>query len=186
MTKKRNAEFMTFDSVENTEGESPTPKHTALKAIGEEETQARAEGKSQASFGADEFGMPLLPTSKAAVATENEATRITSVSPKPANAGSDPELSPVPPKQVKTLIAKKQKKETTKAVEPKADMVALFANFKAAKLVNPFKETVKDHQRFNAVAGADKFEEALPGFKDAKDLKAFVAWILRGTPGYKT
>jgi hypothetical protein len=25
-------------------------------------------------------------------------------------------------------------------------------------MVNPFKETVKDHRRFNAVAGADKFE----------------------------
>ena len=52
-------------------------------------------------------------------------------------------------------------------------------------MVNPFKETVKDHKRFNAVAGADKFEDALPGFKDEKDLKGFIGWVLRGTPGYK-
>ena len=186
MTTKRNAKFMTSDSVENTEAESLTPKHTAaLKAIGEEETQARADGKSQAPLGADEFGMPILPTSKADVATEDEANRITSVSPKPANAASDPELSPVPPRQVKAIIAKKQKKETTKAVKTKADTATLFANFKAAKMVNPFKETVKDHKRFSAVAGADKFEDALPGFKDEKDLKAFIGWVLRGTPGYK-
>jgi hypothetical protein len=49
----------------------------------------------------------------------------------------------------------------------------------------PFKEAVKDHKRFNAVAGAEKFEDALPGFKDEKDLKGFVGWVLRGTPGYK-
>ena len=52
-------------------------------------------------------------------------------------------------------------------------------------MVNPFKETVKDHRRFNGVAGADKFEDALPGFKDEKDLKAFIGWVLRGTPGSK-
>jgi hypothetical protein len=185
MTTKRNAKFMTSDSVKNTEDESLTPKHTAaLKAIGEEETQART-GKSQASLGADEFGMPILPTSKAAVATEDEANRITSVSSIPANAASDPELSPVPPRQVKAVIAKKQEKEATKAVEPKADTATLFANLKAAKMVNPFKETVRDHKRFNRVAGANNFEDALPGFKDEKDLKAFIGWVLRGTPGYK-
>jgi hypothetical protein len=68
---------------------------------------------------------------------------------------------------------------------PKIDTSTLFANFKAAKMVNPFKETVKDHKRFNAVAGADKFEDALPEFKDEKDLKGFIGWVLRGTPGYK-
>jgi hypothetical protein len=186
MTTKRNTKFMTSNSVENSEGESLPPKHTAaLKAIGEEETQTQAVGKSQGPLGADEFGMPILPPSKAAVATEDEATRITSVPPQPAKAASDPKLSPASPKQVKTVIAKKQKKEPRKAFEPKADTVTLFANFKAAKMANPFKETVKDHKRFNAVAGANKFEDALPGFKDEKDLKAFVAWILRGTPGYK-
>jgi hypothetical protein len=186
MTTKRNAKLMTSDSVENTESEPLTTKRTAaLKAIGEEETKAQADSKSQTALGATEFGMPILPTSKADVPIEGEATRITSVPPPPANAASDPEPSPVRPKEVKAVIAKKQKKETTKAVEPKADTATLFANFKAAKMVNPFKETVKDYQRFNAVAGAERFEEALPGFKDEKDLKAFIAWVLRGTPGYK-
>ena len=87
---------------------------------------------------------------------------------------------PVP---VKTKRIKKEKKEPVKVAA--VDTAALFANFKAAKMVNPFKETVKDHKRFSAVAGADKFEDALPGFKDEKDLKAFVGWVLRGTPGYK-
>jgi hypothetical protein len=50
---------------------------------------------------------------------------------------------------------------------------------------NPFKGTVKDHRRFNAVAEANKFEDALSGFKDEKDLKGFIGWGLRGTPGYK-
>jgi len=129
--------------------------------------------------------VPFLPTSTAAVATEDETARITIFSPQPPNAASGPELTLVPPKQVKAVIAKKQKKEATKAVEPKADTATLFANFKAAKMVNPFKETVKDHKRFNAVAGANKFEDALPGFKDEKYLKTFIGWILRGTPGYK-
>jgi hypothetical protein len=85
-----------------------------------------------------------------------------------------------------------EKKPATKAkfapkpvTVPKVDTATLFANFKAAKMVNPFKETVKDHKRFNALAGADKFEDALPGFKDEKDLKAFIGWIICGTPGYK-
>ena len=51
---------------------------------------------------------------------------------------------------------------------------------------NPFKETVKDHQRSNAVAGAHKFEDALPGFKDEKDLQGFIGWVLRGAPGTKS
>jgi hypothetical protein len=186
MTTKRNAKFMTSDWVENTEGEPLTAKRTAaLKAIGEEETKAQAGGKSQTPLGADEFGMPILPNSKADVPLEGEATRITSVPPPPANAAFEPQPSPAPPKQIKAVKAKKQKKEYTKVVEPKADTATLFANFKAAKMVNPFKETNKDHKPFNAVAGADKFEDALPGFKDEKDLKTFIAWILRGTPGYK-
>jgi hypothetical protein len=189
MTTKRNAKFMTSNSLENTEGEpltALTARHTAaLKAIGDEETQTRAAGKSRGPLGADEFGMPILPTSQADVATETKGTRITSVPPPRTKAASEPELSPVPPKNEKAVKTKKEK-QPTKTVKPKADTVALFANFKAANMVNPFKETIKDHKRFNAVAGADKFEEALPGFKDEKDLKAFVAWILRGTPGYKT
>jgi hypothetical protein len=75
-------------------------------------------------------------------------------------------------------------KKPAKSVKPKPDTATLFANFKGAKMVNPFKETVKDHKRFNAVAGADKFEDALPGFKDERDLKGFIGWVLRGTPGH--
>jgi hypothetical protein len=88
--------------------------------------------------------------------------------------------TPVP---VKTKRIKKQKKEPVKVAA--VDTAALFANFKAAKIMNPFKKTVKDHKRFAAVPAADTFEDALPGFKDEKDLKAFLGWILRGTPGYK-
>jgi hypothetical protein len=80
--------------------------------------------------------------------------------------------------------AKKEKKPA-KTVKPKADTAILFANFKAAKMVNPFKESVRDHKRFNAVAEAYKFENALPRFKDERDLMGFIGWVLRGTPGYK-
>lgn len=88
--------------------------------------------------------------------------------------------TPVP---VKTKRIKKEKKEPVKVAA--VDTATLFATFKAAKLMNPFKETVRDFKRFAAACGAEKFEDALPGFKDEKDLKGFVAWVLRGTPGYK-
>jgi hypothetical protein len=52
-------------------------------------------------------------------------------------------------------------------------------------MVNPFKETVKDHKRFNAVARADKFEDALDRFKDEKDLGGFISRVLRRTPGLR-
>jgi hypothetical protein len=126
--------------------------------------------------------MPILPTPKPVVATESEATRVTSVPAEPANGNPEAEPSTVPATKVKAVKAKKEKK-AAKTVNPTADTATLFANFKAAKMVNPFKETVKDHKRFNAVAGADKFEDALPGFKDEKDLKAFIglgiAWNSR-------
>jgi hypothetical protein len=128
--------------------------------------------------------MPILPTPKPVDATESEATRITSVPAEPANGAPEPEPFTVPAKKVKAVKAKKEKR-LAKSVKPKTDTATLFANFKAAKMVNPFKETVKDHKRYNAVAGADKFEDALPGFKDEKDLKAFIGWVLRGTPGHK-
>ncbi len=186
---KRIAKFLTSDSVKNTEDESRNAKRTTpLEAIGDEaaleEAEARADDKPYAPLGADEFGMPILPTPKPVVATEAKATRITSVPAEPANGTSEPEPSTVPAKKVKAVKAKKEKKPA-KSVEPKADTGTLFADFKAAKMVNPFKETVKDHKRFNVVAGADKFEDAVPGFKDEKDLKAFIGWVLRGTPGYQ-
>jgi hypothetical protein len=90
-----------------------------------------------------------------------------------------------PEKLVKKGKPVKTRSAPQSATAPKIDTAALFSNFKAAKMANPFKETVKDHKRFNAVAGADKFEDALAGFKDEKDLKAFIGWVLRGTPGYK-
>jgi hypothetical protein len=37
----------------------------------------------------------------------------------------------------------------------------------------------------SSASGAEKFEEALPGLQDEKDLKGFIGWVLRGTPGYK-
>jgi hypothetical protein len=104
--------------------------------------------------------------------------------PEPANSAPEPEPSPIAEKKVKAAKAKKETKPA-KTVKPKAETAILFANFKTAKMVNPFNETVRDHKRFNAVAGAEKFEDALPGFKDKKDLKEFIGWVLRGTPGYK-
>ena len=186
---KRIAKFLTSDSVKNTEDESRDAKRTApLEAIGDEaalaEAEARADDKPHAPLGADEFGMPIQPTPKPVVATESEATRITNVPAEPANGAPDPEPSTVPATKLKAAKAKKEKKPA-KTVKPKADRATLFANFKAAKMVNPFKETVKDHTRFNAVAEAEKFENALPGFKDEKDLKGFIGWVLRGTPGHK-
>jgi hypothetical protein len=141
------------------------------------------EDKRHAPLGADEFGMPILLTPKP-VASEAEATCTTRVSPEPTKGAPEPEPSLVAEKKVKAAEAKKEKKPA-KTVKSKADTTTLFTNFKVAKTVNPFKVTVKDHKRFNAVAGADKFEDALPGFKDEKDLKGFIAWVLRGTPGYK-
>jgi hypothetical protein len=192
MTTKRIAKFITSESVKDTEMESRNAKRTtAVKAIGDEaaleEAKARAddgpkvvrtesvspegiqvvnfatEDKPHAPLGADEFGMPILPT-PTPVAAEAEATRITSVAPEPANGVPVAEPSTVPATTVKPVMAKKEK-ESAKAVKPKADTAGLFANFKAAKMVNPFKETVKDHKRFNAIAGADKFEDALLGSK---------------------
>ena len=104
--------------------------------------------------------------------------------PPSANGAPETEPSTVPAKKAKAVKAKKEKKPA-KSVKPKADTATLFAKFKAAKMVKPFKETVQDHKRFNAVAKADKFEDALPGFKDEKDLRGFIGWVLRGTPGHK-
>jgi hypothetical protein len=87
------------------------------------------------------------------------------------------------PAPVKTKRTKKEKKESVKVAA--VDMATLFATFKAAKLENPFKETVRDFKRFAAASGAEKFDDALRGFKDEKDLKGFIGWVLRGVPGYK-
>lgn len=186
---KRIVKFLASDSAKNIEDESRSAKRTAAleEIAGEatlEEAEARADDKPHAQLGADEFGMPILPTPKPVVVSEAKATRITSVPPEPANTAPEPEPSPVTEKKVKAAKAKKEKKPA-KTVKPKQDTAILFATFKAAKMVNPFKETVKDHKRFNAVAGADKFEDALPGSKDEKDLKGFLGWVLRGTRGYK-
>jgi hypothetical protein len=87
--------------------------------------------------------------------------------------------TPVP---VKTKRTKKEKKESVKVAA--VDTATLFATFKAAKLENPFKENVRDFKRFASASGADKFEDVLPGFEDEKDLKGFIGWVLRGTPGH--
>ena len=52
--------------------------------------------KNYAPLGADEFGMPIQPTPKPVVATESEATRITSVPAEPANGTPEPEPSTAP------------------------------------------------------------------------------------------
>ena len=87
------------------------------------------------------------------------------------------------PAPVKAKKTKKEKKEPVKVAA--VDTATLFATFKAAKLENPFKDTVRDFKRFASASGAEKFEDTLPGFKDEKDLKGFISWVLRGSPGYK-
>jgi hypothetical protein len=90
-----------------------------------------------------------------------------------------------PEKSVKKVKPVKARSVPKPVTALKVDTATIFGNFKAAKMVNPFKESVKDYKRFNAVAEADKFEDALLEFKDEKDLKEFIGWVLRGTPGYK-
>jgi hypothetical protein len=178
------------------------PKIARIENVSAEGVQVvnfAAEDKPHAPLGADEFGMPILPV----------PAKVALVVPIPeadADQASAPEvIAPVevstvavvtenglievpatkPEKSVKKLKAVKGESAPTLVTAPKVDSATLFANFKAARMVNPFKETVKDHKRFNAVAGADTFEDSLPGFKDEKDLKGFIGWVLRGTPGYK-
>ena len=108
MAKKRNAKLISSDPVENTEAESRNAKRTAaLKAIGDEaaleEAQARADDKPHATLGADEFGMPILPTPEPAVATESEAA---SVPAEPANGAPGREPSTVPATKGKAVKAK--------------------------------------------------------------------------------
>jgi hypothetical protein len=169
MPTKRNAKFITSDSVEHTEA------------------QALADDRPHAPLGADEFGMPILPAPA-------KVAHVVAIPEADADQASAPEVTENGPIEVPAIkpekMVKKRKPVKTRsapqsATAPKIDTAALFSNFKAAKIVNPFKETVRDHKRFNAVAAADKFEDALTGFKDEKDLKGFIGWVLRGTPGYK-
>src|ERR1700683_1758315 len=76
-------------------------------------------------------------------------------------AGTEP--APLPaetPVPVKTKMTKKEKNKPTKVAA--VDTATLFARFKAAKIENPFKETIRDCKRFASASGAEKFEDALP------------------------
>jgi hypothetical protein len=53
-------------------------------------------------------------------------------------------------------------------------------------MVNPFKEAVKDHKRFNALAGADKFEDALLGSRMKMTSRHLSAGYCVELPGTKS
>jgi hypothetical protein len=93
---KRIAKFITPESEKNTAAEARNSKRdAALKAINAaaalEDAQANfvAGDKPIAPPGVDEFGMPILPTPKAVIAMEAEATRITNVPPEAADGASE-------------------------------------------------------------------------------------------------
>ena len=109
------------NSAKNIEDESRNAKRTAaLEAIaGEatlEEAEARADDKPHAPLGADEFGMPILPTPKPGVATESEATRVTSVAAEPANRSPEPKPATLPATKVKAVKAKQGKKPSAATI----------------------------------------------------------------------
>jgi hypothetical protein len=76
--------------------------------------------------------MPILPTPKPVVATESEATRITSVPAEPANGAPETEPSNVPVRKVKAVKAKKEKKPA-KNVNPTADTCIYLRTSKQRK-----------------------------------------------------
>jgi hypothetical protein len=68
---------------------------------------------------------------------------------------------------------------------------AEFLDVQAKHAVAPiaFRETQRDFKRYAAVIAATSVEDVKVGageaFKDEKDLRSFMRWILRGAPGHK-
>ena len=66
-----------------------------------------------------------------------------------------------------------------------------FLDVQAKHAVAPiaFRETQRDFKRYAAVIAATSVEDVKVGdgeaFKDEKDLRSFMRWILRGAPGHK-
>ena len=66
-----------------------------------------------------------------------------------------------------------------------------FLDVQAKHAVAPiaFRETQRDFTRYAAVIAATSVEDVKVGdgeaFKDEKDLRSFMRWILRGAPGHK-
>jgi hypothetical protein len=88
--------------------------------------------------------------------------------------------TPVP---VKTKRTKKKRRNRSKL--PPLIRLAYSRLSKPRSWKIHSKKPVRDFKRFASASGAEKFEDALPGFKDEKDLQGFIGWVLRGTPGYK-
>ena len=67
-----------------------------------------------------------------------------------------------------------------------------FLDVQAKHAVVPiaFRETQRDFKRYAAVIAATSVEDVKVGdgeaFRDEKDLRSFVRWILRGAPGHKS
>ena len=66
-----------------------------------------------------------------------------------------------------------------------------FLDVQAKHAVAPiaFRETQRDFKRYAAVIAATSVEDVKVGdgeaFKDEKDLRSFMRWILRGPPAHK-
>ena len=88
-------------------------------------------------------------------------------------------------KPIIKLEAQPEVKETSKPTG-RATSDELHTQFHAFHNKTPiiFRETVKDHARYNACVNAKTFSEALKHFKNEKDLQTFIRWCLRGAPGY--
>jgi hypothetical protein len=158
--KNKIAKFVTSESIKNTEAETRNAKRDAsLKPIG-----------SEAALETPAIESATTPS-------------ITEPTPAPEPAA----LTVATPSPAKTKKAAKKEKPAAKPVKSVVDTATLFANFNAKHASTPivFRETLRDAKRYAAVVAAEKFEDALPTFKDAADLRSFMMWVLRGAPGYK-
>ena len=74
--------------------------------------------------------------------------------------------------------------------ESKQDTEFLDVQAKHAVAPIAFRETQRDFKRYAAVIAAKSVEDIKVGtgevFRDEKDLKTFIRWILRGAPGHKS
>ena len=101
---------------------------------------------------------------------------------------SSEQITPLLGDMAKPHSKKTTKVETATAPAPVAANDQLHADFLAKHKATPiiFTERQKNGKRYNAVLAATSLESVdMSFFKDEKDLKTFVRWILRGAPGHK-
>ena len=101
---------------------------------------------------------------------------------------SSEQITPLLGDMAKPRSKKTTKVETATAPAPVSENDQLHADFLAKHKATPiiFTERQKDGKRYNAVLAGTSLESVdMSFFKDEKDLKTFVRWILRGAPGHK-